>query len=89
MEGDAKEVAHHEGEEHGARRLGVFGDVSGDAGGHRGDASSFCGAQLQRRVLMEMIDLLETADESGVIRDLDLSWAKARKEGKEIERARA
>ncbi len=42
--------------------------------------------QLQRHVLMEMIDLLETAEESGAIRDLDLSWAKARKEGKAIER---
>ena len=43
--------------------------------------------QLQRQVLMEMIDLLETAEESGTIRDLDLSWASARKEGKALEKA--
>ena len=44
---------------------------------------------LQRQVLMEMIDMLETAESSGSIRDLDLSWAKARKEGKAIEAARS
>jgi hypothetical protein len=41
--------------------------------------------ELQRRILMEMLDLLETATESGTIRDLDLNWARARKEGKAIE----
>ncbi len=41
--------------------------------------------QLQRRVLMEMLAELESATESGSIRDLDLSWAQARREGKEIE----
>lgn len=44
--------------------------------------------ELQRRVLMEMLDLLETATASGEIRDLPLTWARARKEGKAIEAAR-
>ncbi len=44
--------------------------------------------ELQRRVLLEMLDLLETATESGVIRDLPLTWAQARREGKAIEAER-
>ncbi len=41
---------------------------------------------LQRRVIRECLDLLVTAERSGVIRDLPLTWADARKEGAEIER---
>ncbi len=44
--------------------------------------------KLQRQVLMEMLGLLETAEESGTIKDLELSWARARKEGKAIEQTR-
>lgn len=43
-------------------------------------------AQLQRSVLLAMLDVLETATESGTIRDLPLTWAQARREGKVIER---
>ncbi len=39
---------------------------------------------LQRTVLMEMLSLLEQATDSGTIRDLDLTWAQARREGKAI-----
>jgi len=41
---------------------------------------------LQRRVLLECLDHLVHATESGEIRDLPLTWAQARKEGTEIER---
>lgn len=41
---------------------------------------------LQRRVILECLDLVVTARESGTIRDLPLTWAQARKEGAEIER---
>ena len=41
---------------------------------------------LQRRIILECLDLLATAEHSGEIRDLPLTWAQARKEGIEIER---
>jgi hypothetical protein len=41
---------------------------------------------LQRRIILECLDHLATARESGSIRDLPLSWAQARREGIEIER---
>lgn len=43
-------------------------------------------AALQRRIIMECLDLVTTAEHSGVIRDLPLTWAQARREGAEIER---
>ena len=43
-------------------------------------------AALQRHVIMECLDLLATAEHSGAIRDLPLTWAEARREGIEIER---
>ena len=43
--------------------------------------------QLQRHILMEMIDLLNSAKDSGEIRDLDLTWGQARREGKAIEKS--
>ena len=43
-------------------------------------------AALQRRIIMECLDQLTTARESGAIRDLPLTWAEARREGIEIER---
>jgi hypothetical protein len=39
-----------------------------------------------RRIIMECLDQLTTARESGAIRDLPLTWAQARREGAEIER---
>ena len=42
--------------------------------------------ELQRRILLDCLDLVATADRSGVIRDLPLTWAQARKEGIAIER---
>ena len=42
--------------------------------------------ELQRRVILECLDLVVTADRSGAIRDLPLTWAEARREGVEIER---
>ena len=44
--------------------------------------------ELQLEVLESMLELLESATESGVIRDLPLTWARARKEGKAIEAQR-
>ena len=43
-------------------------------------------AALQRRIILECLDLVTTAEHSGVIRDLPLTWADARREGIEIER---
>lgn len=41
---------------------------------------------LQRQVILECLDLVETAEHSGAIRDLPLTWAQARREGIELER---
>jgi hypothetical protein len=38
--------------------------------------------EIQRRVLFEAFDLLETARESGTIRDLVIKWADVRREAK-------
>ena len=43
--------------------------------------------ELQRRIILEALDHLMTARESGEIRKLPLTWAQARREGVEIERA--
>lgn len=42
--------------------------------------------QLQRRIILEALDFLTIAENSGDIKMLPLKWADARKEGKEIER---
>ena len=42
--------------------------------------------ELQRRIILEALGLVETAAESPTIVDLDITWAQARREGKEIER---
>ncbi len=42
--------------------------------------------QLQRRIILEALDFLTIADNSGDIKMLPLKWADERKEGKEIER---
>lgn len=41
---------------------------------------------LQRRIILEALNLLMTAKESGEIRTLPLTWAQVRREGNEIER---
>ena len=41
---------------------------------------------LQRRIIEDCLDLVVTAEQSGTIRDLPLTWAQARREGMEIER---
>ena len=41
---------------------------------------------LQRRVILECLALVADAKESGEIRALDVTWADARREGREIER---
>ncbi len=42
---------------------------------------------LQRRVILAALDRLVVAEASGDIHDLPLTWARARLEGKAIERA--
>jgi hypothetical protein len=42
---------------------------------------------LQRRIIVEALDLLSAATISGEIRDLPLRWTDARREGKAIEQA--
>ena len=43
--------------------------------------------ELQRKILLEMLDHLKQAT-SGEIRKFEMTWAEARKQGKEIERNR-
>ncbi|MBA3346109.1 MAG: hypothetical protein H0T44_12590 [Gemmatimonadales bacterium] len=45
--------------------------------------------ELQRRIILECLDHLVHARESGEIRALPITWAQARKEGVELERLRA
>ena len=40
--------------------------------------------ELQRRIILEALDLVVTANQSGDIRMLPLKWADARIEGKKI-----
>lgn len=41
--------------------------------------------KLQRQIILEALDLVVTATESGVIKKLAFTWAEARREGKHIE----
>jgi hypothetical protein len=41
--------------------------------------------ELQRRIILEALDFLTTAERSGDIKMLPIKWAEARKEGKLIE----
>ena len=43
---------------------------------------------LQRRIILDALGLLETATESGTIVDLPLRWADVRRQGIALERAR-
>ena len=42
--------------------------------------------ELQRRIILEALDVLTTAEASGEIRHVPITWAQARREGNEIER---
>ena len=42
---------------------------------------------LQRRIVLAALDRLETAERTGEIHDLSVTWAEARREGVAIERA--
>ncbi|MDP9315189.1 MAG: hypothetical protein M3R24_30715 [Chloroflexota bacterium] len=42
---------------------------------------------LQRHIILAALDRLTTAEQSGDIHALAVTWAQARREGKEIERA--
>ena len=44
--------------------------------------------ELQRRIILEALARLETVERSGDIHDLPVTWARARREGQEIERPR-
>ena len=44
--------------------------------------------ELQRRIILDALGLIETATESGTIVDLPLTWAQARREGIAVEGAR-
>ena len=41
---------------------------------------------LQRRIVLDCLDLLVTAERSGEIRTLPITWTEARREGADIER---
>jgi hypothetical protein len=41
---------------------------------------------LQRRIILEALNLITIAGQSGEIKMLPVKWAQARQEGKEIER---
>jgi hypothetical protein len=43
-------------------------------------------AELQRKIILEALDFLTTAQRSGEVKTLPVKWAQARREGKEIER---
>lgn len=40
--------------------------------------------ELQKRVLLEALDLLVTAQISGIIRDIRIKWADVRREAKTL-----
>ena len=41
-------------------------------------------SELQKRVLLEALDLLVTAQISGIIRDIPIKWADVRREAKTL-----
>ncbi len=43
--------------------------------------------ELQRRIILEALNFLADAQESGEVRRLPMTWAQARQEGKRIEEA--
>ncbi len=43
--------------------------------------------ELQRRIILEALDLVMAAENSGEVRKLPITWAYARREGNEIERS--
>jgi len=45
--------------------------------------------ELQRRIILSALEMLENAEHSGEIRRFPLTWAQARREGKDVEIAMA
>ncbi len=43
-------------------------------------------AELQRKIILEALEFLTTAQQSGDVKMLPVRWVRARREGKEIER---
>lgn len=43
--------------------------------------------ELQRRIILEALDRLSTAEQSGDIHSIPITWAQARREGIAIERS--
>ncbi len=42
--------------------------------------------KLQRRIILFALEMLENGERSGEVRRFPMTWAQARREGKEIER---
>jgi hypothetical protein len=42
--------------------------------------------KLQRRVILSALEMLENVGQSGEVRRFPMTWAQARREGREIER---
>ncbi|HXG85453.1 MAG TPA: hypothetical protein VNI84_15635 [Pyrinomonadaceae bacterium] len=42
--------------------------------------------ELQRRIILAALEMLENTEQSGEVRRFPMTWAQARREGKEIER---
>ena len=41
--------------------------------------------ELQKRILLELLELVTTCTESGYVKTFDYTWAQARKEGKALQ----
>ena len=41
--------------------------------------------ELQRKIILAALEMLENAERSGEVRRFPMTWAQARREGKEIE----
>jgi len=42
--------------------------------------------ELQRRIILSALEMLENVERSGEVRRFPMTWAQARREGREIER---
>jgi len=42
--------------------------------------------ELQRQIILFALEMLENAEQSGAVRRFPMTWAQARREGKEIDR---
>jgi len=41
--------------------------------------------KLQRRIILSALEMLENVEQSGEVRRFPMTWAQARREGREIE----